>query len=247
MASCRPEGHHINQHLPFEGEIDVKKLIVAAFAALAMIGCTPDKAEKAPSTAPTETVQATSQPAPQPIAPVTVTDINDCKNAWAAAWAKEHGTTVAAAERYARQISTTPPTTLRINGQDYVFGDRNKGATVWSTCEASLKAARLAPAQARSRVRDPAMAALNAALRAENQRLTAENRTLRSLAYQNPEETDPAKLIANQARVTELEMHLADAQRPITRTTIIIAALVGLACLVLGLYIGARRWRRRSR
>ena len=172
-------------------------------------------------------------------------DTNVCKNAWASDWAKKHGTTVAAAERYARRISTSPPTTLRINGQDYVFNAAAKGATVWSTCEASLKAARGAPAQARVSVQDPATAALIADLRAQNQRLTAENHRLKSLAYQNSEETDPAKLISNQAKVADLERRLDEAARPVTKTMIILATMVGLAGVVLGLFIGSKRWRRR--
>lgn len=222
----------------------MKKLIVAAFAALALIGCTPDKAEKVPSAAPPETVQVTALPAPQPIA-VTIADIDACKDAWASAWAAEHRTTVAAAERYARRISTTPPTTLRINGQDYVFGARNKGATVWSTCEASLKAARAAPAHARPVVQGTANAALISSLRTENQRLTYENRFLKGMAYQNPRETDPAKLIPYQSQVTDLQRRLDD-QSGFTVMHgfwIVFGLLVGIG---LGLYLGAKRWRRRT-
>ena len=223
----------------------MKKAIAAAFAALALFGCV-NPSDKAETSEPLFTAQSILVPsAPQPIAPVTNADTNVCKNAWASDWAKKHGTTVAAAERYARRISTSPPTTLRINGQDYVFNAAAKGATVWSTCEASLKAARGAPAQARVSVQDPATAALIADLRAQNQRLTAENHRLKSLAYQNSEETDPAKLISNQAKVADLERRLDEAARPVTKTMIILATMVGLAGVVLGLFIGSKRWRRR--
>lgn len=217
----------------------MKKAIVAAFAALALIGCVnpSDKAEKA-AAPPPQPVQTVS--VPPALQPVTVADIDACKDAWIENWAKEHHTTVAAAERHARRM---PATTLSWTyaGKTVTFTK-----TVWHSCEAAIKKSRATPAQTRTAVQDSASAALIADLRAQNQRLTAENHRLKGLAYQNPLETDPAKLISNQARVTELEMRLADAERPITLTTIIVASLFGLVCLVLGLYIGAKRWRRRS-
>lgn len=132
----------------------MKKLlaaVAAAVAALALFGCANASQEKdtAPrAEAPTASQTALLRPAPQPIAEVTATEINACKNAWATAYANEHGISVAAAERYARHISTTPATTLTdINGGAYIFGANNVGATVWSTCAASIKAEREAQAQ----------------------------------------------------------------------------------------------------
>jgi|GEM_PF-5089863 len=73
---------------------------------------------------------------------VSATEIYSCTNAWATTWAQGHGKTVADAMRYARRIQTTPTTTLSIDGKDWVFGPNSEGATVWSTCEASLTTAR---------------------------------------------------------------------------------------------------------
>lgn len=225
----------------------MKKVIVAAFAALALLGCVnaSDTAKKAPDAAPPQTEQTVRQSAPQPITSVTNADIDACKDAWASDWANEHHTTVAAAERYARRISTTPATTLRINGQSYVFNANAKGATVWSTCEASLKAARAAPAQALATARSAATEAVVAGLRAENQRLVAENYALRVLAYQNPEETNQDKLIPYQPQVTDLQRRLDEAERPVTSTMAIIAVLSALTGLGAGLFMGSRRSRRR--
>jgi len=126
----------------------MRKLVIAAFAALAMFGCTRASDTVSTTSGPpppaVQTTPTTTTPAPRP---VTDAEKCACKNDWAKAWAKEHGTTVAAAERYARSISTEPPTTLHIYGKDFVFSKHTLGATVWSTCgkaiEDERKAARV--------------------------------------------------------------------------------------------------------
>ena len=212
----------------------MKKLIVAALAALALFGCdASDKAEKASAPPPQSVQTAPAPPAPQP---VTVADIDACKDAWVETWAKEHHTTVAAAERYARRMpSTTPSWTYA--GKTVTFTK-----TVWHSCEAAVRKARAAPVQARTAVQDSASAALIADLRAQNQRLAAENRGLRDLAYQNPEETDPTKLVPYQTVASDMER-----QRNDLNGFTVMDGLWGLLCFAIGFIFCVFIWPRLRR
>lgn len=70
--------------------------------------------------------------------------VNDCMYAWASAFARENGTTVEGALRYARRIKTVPPTTLTIHGAPFSFTEATRGSTVWSVCEQRLERAQAA-------------------------------------------------------------------------------------------------------
>lgn len=168
----------------------MKRLLVAAFAALALLGCQKAPEEKAatPEAQPQATRAAPARSAPLLDArPITPIEIDACKDAKVESLATEQRVSVATIEWRARRMQTLPAWTY--NGMTVAFTK-----TIWHSCEEAIKASRRAqavtPVQNTDRV--------NLTRQQYNQ--------LRADAYENPDETDPAKLRSFREKAGRLEV-----------------------------------------
>lgn len=219
-------------------------LAVMAAAVTLLVGCTnpPDEAKTtnaAASTPPpvTRTV-AVAAPPPTPLVSLTVAT-DACTDKWRADWAKEHHSTIAAAERHARTL----PVGSMVNGKPLA-----RNGTVWAMCEGDIVASRAAlavaaPAPAAA-VAVPTLAQYNTLVRTHEQ-LKLQYATLRGEAYKNPLEQDPAKLESFRAENTDLQRKLGEKEWPIVMFSII-AGLSLLLGGLIGVLIGWL-WRSRQR
>lgn len=171
----------------------MKRLLVAAFAALALLGCQKAPEEKAatPEAQPQATRAAPARPAPQPAAEIIVTnaEINAGKNEWVAAQATQHNISVAEVERRARFMRATPNMKVTVCGMTVAFTK-----TIWHSCEEAIKASRRA--QAVTPVQNTDRVSLT----------RQQYNQLRADAYENPDETDPAKLRSFREKAGRLEV-----------------------------------------
>lgn len=162
----------------------MRNWLVAAFAALALIGCqeAPEKKSAPPTARPAAAEAAAERPAPPPAATVIVpkAEINQCKNDWVAAQAAELKISAAQVERRAHFMSATSTPTVHVFGASTAFTK-----SVWHSCEVAIKAARTAaivPAAAPAgRATPPAPTVLKAdydKLLLENAELRTERNTL---------------------------------------------------------------------
>ncbi|MES2931242.1 MAG: hypothetical protein V4682_00905 [Patescibacteria group bacterium] len=173
----------------------MKRLLVTAFAVLALFGCdkAPEEKSASPVARPIAAETVSERPAPQPVAEIIVTnaEINAGKNEWVAAQAAQHNISIAEVERRARFMRATPDMQVTVCGRTVAFTK-----TIWHSCEAAIKASRVA--QVAAPVRD-----------ADTVTLTRQQyNQLRDDAYENPEETDPTKLRSYREKAGRLEVQV---------------------------------------